>query len=171
MRTKNICFFLIFFAPLISYADSYSHEGKYFEKCLSEAIRIKPGTIIKVEMKLEEDMHVYEFDLRDENNRDWDIECNAETATIVEIEEEVPSPQHIKFQSAVKIGLKRAKSIALEKYPGEIIEIEYELEEGGLAVYEFDISTEDGQEIKIEINATTGEVNEVTRELWQIGYE
>ena len=47
--------------------------------------------------------------------------------------------------------------------PGEIIEIEYELEESGLAVYEFDILQASGREIKLEINARNANINLVTR--------
>ena len=71
----------------------------------------------------------------------------------------------------MKISLEEAKTVALSKYPGEIIEIEYEIEEDGLAVYEFDINTDEGKEMKVEINATTGAIHEETLEIWQIGYE
>ncbi len=69
------------------------------------------------------------------------------------------------------IDLKQAKSVALTKYPGEIIEIEYEIEENGQAVYELVIKTNNGKEMKVEIDATTGAIHEETEEIWQFGYE
>lgn len=163
---------LVCLVPPISYAaDDYSYGNKHFEVCLTEVMKIKAGIVIKVEMKLEDGMSVYEFDIRDEDNRDWDVECDADTAKIIEIEEETFGIQHPKFLKYMKISLEEAKSVALAKYPGEIIEIEYELEESGVAVYEFDINTNDGREMKIEIDAATGAIHEETQEIWQIGYE
>ena len=71
----------------------------------------------------------------------------------------------------MNIGYNEAKNKALTQYPGEIIEIEYELEQDGLAVYEFDILQASGREMKIEINARNGELHETSIEIWQVGYE
>jgi len=43
--------------------------------------------------------------------------------------------------------------LALQKYDGEILEVEFEVEESGLPVYEFDIKLKSGDIIKMEINA------------------
>lgn len=152
-------------------ADIYAPGNQHFEKCLEEVMKIKQGMVIKVEMKKEADALVYEFDIRDEEANDWDVECDANSAKIIEIEQEVFSPHDPAFIKVKKIDLKTAKSIATSKYPGEIVEIEYEIEQDGTAVYEFDIKTDNGQEIKIEINAANGEIHEENIELWQIGYE
>lgn len=168
--------FQVFFATLFFssalYANDYSPGNVHFERCLQQAMKTKAGIVIKVEMKQEQNESlIYEFDIRDENNKDWDIECDANQAKIIEIEEEVFSPKNEKFSKNMKVDLARAKSIALKRHPGEIIEVEYEIESDGLAVYEFDINADSGEEIKIEINATSGEIHEENRELWQIGYE
>jgi len=141
------------------------------EKCRSIVLDVKPGAIIKVELKIENNEHVYEFDVRDDENRDWDLECHAKNPEIIEIEEEVFGTADKRFVDYMRIGLNDAKAIALKHYPGEIIEVEYELEESGVAVYEFDINTDAGKEMKIEIDAASGALHEVTEELWQIGYE
>ncbi|MBL1142376.1 MAG: peptidase [Proteobacteria bacterium] len=153
------------------YADNYYSGSQYFEKCMSEAVKVKQGNIIKIELKRENNMLVYEYDIRDEDNRDWDVECQADTGEIIELEREVFGIYDKAFHSYMKINLEQAKTIALQKYPGEIIEIEYEIEEDGRAVYEFDIDTEDDKEMKIEIDAASGNIHEETEELWQIGYE
>jgi uncharacterized membrane protein YkoI len=162
---------LLMISPVTNAADDYAYGNKHFENCLAVVMKTKPGAVIKVEMKIENDMSVYEFDIRDEENQDWDVECDADTAKVIEIEEETFGTQHPKFLKYMKISLEEAKTVALSKYPGEIIEIEYEIEEDGVAVYEFDINTDDGKEIKVEIDAASGNIHEETLEIWQIGYE
>ena len=47
--------------------------------------------------------------------------------------------------------------------------MEYEIEEMGQASYEFDSDTDKtGKQIKVEVNATSGNIVEAKRELWQI---
>lgn len=162
---------IFMFISLIGYAEEPVIKHKNFEVCMSEVMKIKPGNVIKVELKEEGDSLIYEFDIRDEKNNDWDIECDRDSAEIIEIEEEVFNPEDRRFAEMKKIDLEAAKATALKAYPGEIIEVEYEIENDGLAVYELDIDTISGEEIKLEINAMTGEIHEVNRELWQIGYE
>ena len=41
----------------------------------------------------------------------------------------------------------------------------------GIAVYEFDINTLDGREMKIEIDVASGSIHEENQEFWQSGYE
>ena len=142
-----------------------------FETCLGKAAALRPGQVIKVELKREDGKELYEFDIRDQQNRDWDIECAAASGEIIEIEEEIFGINDPRFSEQMKIDYRQAKANALEHYPGEIIEIEYELEQSGLAVYEFDILQSSGREMKIEINARTGELHETSVEIWQVGYE
>lgn len=84
----------------------------------------------------------------------YDIECSAKTGRITDVQQEVETPDHRLFKQEVKIGLEQAKDIALKKHPGEIIEIE-----------------EDGKEMKVEADATSGAIAEANEELWQIGVE
>jgi len=71
----------------------------------------------------------------------------------------------------VKISEAEARQITLKRYPGEIIEVEYEIEPNGDASYEFDIRTKGGKEMKVEVDATTGKIVEESEELYQIGKE
>lgn len=142
-----------------------------FENCMEAALGARPGMVIKVEMKREDGNPVYEFNIRDNQAQDWDVECNADSGEIIEIEREVTTPRHPAFRETMKVSEETARQTATDAYPGIIIETEYEIESNGRAVYEFDIRQEDGTEMKIEIDAATGKVHEANHEYWQIGYE
>ena len=142
-----------------------------FEKCMRAATEERPGEIVKVEMKNEQGGHVYEFDIHGIDGADWDVECGAHRGLITEVEREVDSVNHPLFKAKMKVNEADARKIALAVYPGEITEVEYEIEPNGGASYEFDIDTTLNQEMKVEVDATTGEIVEANREIWQIGLE
>lgn len=75
------------------------------------------------------------------------------------------------FKEKARISLEEAKAIALKKYPGTIVETEFEIEADGSASYEFDIARKNGKEMKVEVDATSGKIVEANRELWQSGKE
>lgn len=141
-----------------------------FEKCMKAALKAKDGTIVKVELKKEEgEGHVYEFDIETADGKAWDIECSGKTGKVVEIEEEV-TKDHAKFSGA-KVTEAQAREFALKKVPGEIVEVEYEIEPDGKASYEFDIRTADGKEVKLEVDAESGTIVSQAVEVWQVGKE
>jgi len=142
-----------------------------FEKCMTSALNERPGHIVKVEMKNEEGAHMYEFDIRGTDGSDWDVECNAHRGLISEVEREVESVNHPLFKAKAKVTEADARKTALAIYPGEVTEVEYEIEPNGAASYEFDIDTTLNQEMKVEVDAATGEIVEANREMWQIGLE
>lgn len=156
---------------LLGSSVSLAADNQRFETCLETARNARPGQVVKVELKLEEGREIYEFDIRGLDGKDWDVECLKATGEIIELEEEVDHPNHPKFKKNVRFNEEEAREIALQHYPGEIIEVEYEIEANGDSSYEFDIDTVQGQEIKIEIDAATGKVVETNRELWQVGLE
>ena len=171
MTMQPISLLALMFFITTAWAAGSTVKFGAFEQCREKAIKLRPGQIIKVELKREDDEEVYEFDIRDNENRDWDIECVASSGEIVEIEEEIFGINDSRFSEQMNIDYSQAKRIAVEHFPGEVIEIEYELEESGLAVFEFDILQSSGKEMKVEINARTGELHETSIELWQVGYE
>jgi uncharacterized membrane protein YkoI len=140
------------------------------ERCLSAALKVHAGSVVKLEMKLEKGVPVYEFDIESPDGRAWDIECDANTGKIVEVEEEVESAADPKFAAKVKVSEEQARETALRRHPGEIVEVEYEIEPDGKASYEFDIPV-DGRQRKVEVDATTGEIVEDNEEIYQIGEE
>ncbi len=142
-----------------------------FERCLTAALDERPGQVVKVEYKIEEQQHIYEFDIRGRDGFDWDVECLKNSGEIVEVEQEVAYPNHPEFKAKVKISEQEAREIALARFEGDIVEVEYELEADGRVSYEFDIDTLNGEEIKIEVDATTGQIVETNVEIWQVGLE
>ena len=139
-------------------------------KCVKAALSKHDGKIVKVEMKSEQKVAVYEFDIESADGTAWDIECNAKTGKIIEVEQEVKADD-AKFKAVAKVTEADAKATALAAHPGTVVETEYELESDGKASYEIDILEADGEEIKVEVDAVTGKVVEVSYEGYQIGKE
>lgn len=141
------------------------------EQCLDQAYDTIPGHARKLEFKIEGDDPIYEFDI--ESVKDgfiYNVECNAEEGLIVEIEKEVDENDPV-FKKKAKISMDEAKSIALEIHPGRIVAEEREIGMDGSATYEFDIQTIAGYEIKVDVNAVNGEIEEANFELYEIGME
>ena len=162
--------FLSFNVMAVDYSQ-YEYGSSYYHACKASALAIHRGRVVKIEFKEEDGDGVYEFDIRTPDNRDWDIECIAKNNTVIEVEEEVSSVQHPAFFRQQKVTEKQARAVALAAWPGDIIEVEYEIEPDGKASYEFDIDTYQGAEMKVEVDAATGEISEQNEELWQEGYE
>jgi uncharacterized membrane protein YkoI len=152
-------------------AAEFPRGARPFEDCLGTAMAARPGRVVKVEFKTVGDRKAYEFDIQGNDAVSWDVECNADTAELVSIEHEVDSASDPLFSSKAGIDEAQARRIVSEQYPGTIEEIEYEVEEDGAASYEFDVDANDGTQTKIEVDAATGKIIEVDREIWQVGFE
>ncbi len=137
-------------------------------KCVKAALTKHDGKIVKLEMKSEKKTAMYEFDIESADGTAWDIECNVKTGKVTEVEQEVKADD-AKFVALAKVTEADAKAAALAAHPGTLVEVEYELEADGRASYEFDIEEADGEEIKVEVDATTGKIAEVSYEVYQIG--
>ncbi|MDH5357080.1 MAG: PepSY domain-containing protein [Gammaproteobacteria bacterium] len=142
-----------------------------FEKCMASVLEERAGQIVKVEMKNEQGGHFYEFDIRGVDGSEWDIECNAHRGLVSEVEREVTDANHPLFKAKAQVSEKDAAKIALAIYPGKVVDVEYEIEPTGAATYEFDIDTTLNQQMKVEVDASSGEIIEANREIWQIGLE
>lgn len=139
---------------------------------MEAALAQKEGEVVKLEFKHERGTSVYEFEIAGKDGKSWEYECDANTGTITEEEQEVDSADDPLFKSKMKISEEEAKKIALKAHPGEIVETEYEIESNGDASFEFDIKTADGKEVKLEVDATTGKiVEDDEQEIYQIGKE
>lgn len=145
-----------------------SHDS--LGKCVKAALAKHDGTIVKLEFKAEGKSGVYEFDIESADGTSWDIECDAKTSKVTEVEQEVKADD-AKFKAATKVTEADAKATALAAHPGTVVETEYEIESDGKASYEFDITTADGKEFKVEVDATTGKIVEDNEEVYQIGKE
>ena len=69
----------------------------------------------------------------------------------------------------MKISEKDAVQVATTLYPGTVSEIEYEIDADGTPRYEIDIVDVDSIQMKIEVSAVTGKIDEVQIEMWEIG--
>ena len=136
------------------------------EAAQKTALAARPGKVVKVELKREKGQLIYEFDIEGEGKA-WDVEVNATTGKVNEIEQEVSSADDPLFKAKAKVSLEAAQKIALKKYPGTIKETEYEIEANGDASYEFDIVMKNGKEMKVEVDATSGKIVEASPEVWQ----
>jgi uncharacterized membrane protein YkoI len=139
--------------------------------CVTAVQAVHQGTMVKVEGTVDSNRTIYEFDVRSPDGTQWDIECDANTGKIVEVEQEVSGPDQEPFKARVQIREDSARAIALAANPGEISEVEYEVEADGAATYEFDVKGADGKETKVEVDATTGRITEANPEYYQIGVE
>lgn len=156
-----------------AYADKGEFTPKSYDslgKCTKAALSKYNGKIVKVEYKTEKKVPIYEFDIKSADGTEWEVNCNVQTAKIVEVEQEVEA-EDAKFKALAKVSEADAKATALAAHPGTITETEYEIEADGKASYEFDIAEADNEEIKVEVDATTGKIVEVSYESYQLGQE
>lgn len=147
-----------------------SNNADSLGKCVKAALSVHDGKIVKVEFKSENKAPVYEFDIESADGTAWDIECNAKTGKVIEVEEEVKADD-ARFKALAKVTEADAKATALAAFPGKVVETEYELESDGKASYEFDILGANNKETKVEVDATTGKIVEHHEEFYQIGQE
>ena len=141
------------------------------EHCLDQAYDTVPGNARKLEFKIEGDDPIYEFDIESKNDGlIYNVECNAEEGFIIEVEKEVSADNKI-FNSGAKISIDEAKSNAIAIHPGKVVSQEREIGMDGSLTYEFDIQTDVGYEIKVDVDAVTGKIEEANIELYEIGME
>lgn len=140
------------------------------ETCLDAVLDTVPGNARKLELKMEGDDPIYEFDIEATDGNNYNVECNAEEGFITEIEREVTADDAT-FKKYAKITEAEARAIALDFNPGKVVANEYEIGTDGSVSYEYDIQTELGYEIKVDVDAVTGEIEEANIELYEIGME
>lgn len=176
MRTSHLLALGLAVAVVPAYADTQDLDDVRewgdtvrMETCLDAAMDRIPGHPRKLEMKLEDGVPVYEFDMESEAGA-FNVECSAVTGRVTEVERQV-DPQSQPFQSLAKISEAQARRHVLAVHPGRVVAVEYELSALGQAIYEFDVQTETGVELKIDVNAASGEILEANTELYEIGNE
>ena len=141
------------------------------EQCLDAAYDRVPGYARKLEFKIEGDDPVYEFDIESSNdNYTYNVECNAEEGYIIEIEKEVGKNDPY-FKKNAKVSIDEARKNVLDIHPGKVMNEEREVGMDGTITYEFDIETLAGYEIKVDVDAVSGQIEEANFELYEIGIE
>jgi uncharacterized membrane protein YkoI len=131
----------------------------------------KPGELIKLEKLSVAGKPFYEVEIKDSKGVEWEFMCNAKTGKITETESEVSSVDDEAFKKTAKVTEKEATDIALKAHPGNVQEVEFEIEENGDASYEIDIVNDKGVETKVEVNVANGKIIEESTEKWEIGEE
>jgi len=139
------------------------------QDCLTTVLAKHPGEPLQVVLKMEGKEPVWEFELAGKDGKLWDIECSGNSGKIVETEERVNSPDDAAFKAKAKVGEEAAMKTALEKYPGEVERTEYEIESDGKISYEFDIKLKAGGEMRVEVDGTSGQIVEASREYVDVG--
>jgi uncharacterized membrane protein YkoI len=59
------------------------------ESCLNAALAKHPGDVVSLEAEIEDGKPTYEFDIKGKDGKEWEVECDAKTAKLIEEEEEV----------------------------------------------------------------------------------
>lgn len=171
MKLINRIVLIATYALVPSLANAFhAHQGK-LEDCFIKATKQHNGTVLSVEAEISNKRPIYEFDIKLPNGKIIEVECDAKTSKLGEIEWEVYDELQPGFKEKAKLSLEEAKQIVLKKYPGSIVEIEFSIEADGNPAYEFDIKMSDGKEYEIEISAITGEILNVEQEVYQIGMD
>lgn len=147
-----------------------THPGK-LETCMKAALAKYPGQVLSVEAEIEKGKPIYEFDIKTQDGKEMEVECDARTGKVTEVEQEVESASVEAFKAKARISEDDARKTALEKRPGEIVDVEYNIESDGMPSFEFDIVGKDGIEWEVEVDAATGKILEEEREVYQIGNE
>lgn len=141
------------------------------QDCLNAARSIRPGQFVKVEYLsvTDERQAAYEIAVKPASGRRWEFECSVGSGTIVEMEQQVDSSDDPLFKRSMKITEQDAVVTATTLYPGKVSEIEYEIDADGTPRYEIDIIDLDSIQMKVEVSAVTGNIDEVQIETWEIG--
>lgn len=65
-----------------------AHKGA-MESCMKAALAKHPGDVISLEAEIENGKPIYEFDIKGKDGKEWEVEVDAVTGKIVEVEEEI----------------------------------------------------------------------------------
>lgn len=138
------------------------------EVCAKTALAKYPGNILQAVLKDEKEGLVWELEIEQKDNKLIEVECNANSGKIVETETRVEDANDPSFKSLAKVSEDQARKTALEKFPGEVERVEYEIESDGKASYEFDIKTKKG-DMRVEVDTASGKIVESSTEVLEIG--
>src|SRR5574343_544979 len=139
------------------------------QQCLATALAAKNGKALQIVLKSEGKEAVWEFEIAGKDGKYWDVECSGATGKVIEIEERVMSADDPAFKSKAKVSEAQATQTVLDKYPGKVERVEYEIESNGKVSYEFDLELKSGEEMRVEVDAETCLIVEASHEYLDIG--
>ena len=138
------------------------------DACVEAALAAHPGRLESLSSEIEDGKSQFEIDINGKDGFGWEIECDAATGKIKRTEREIRA-HSTEFKSRAKIRLDAAMKIALDKYPGDIYNTEFDSEDDGEISYEFIIKTDSGKMIEVEVDAVTGKLAGEEEILYRIG--
>jgi uncharacterized membrane protein YkoI len=138
------------------------------DNCVKAALDKHPGKLASLSSEIEDGKSQYEIDIQGQDGFGWEAECDAATGKINRIEREIRANAK-EFKSKAKVRLDAAMKIALDKYPGDVLNTEYDIEDDGEISYEFVIRTSPGKTVEIEVDAVTGKLAGEEEVLYRIG--
>lgn len=143
-------------------------EPMALDACVKASLAMHPGKIKSLSAEIEDGKRQYELDIKDLDGNHWEVECDATTGKINRVEREIHEHEDA-FQGKARISREAATQAALAKYPGKVINTEYDIEDDGEISYEFIIERSDGRFTEIEVDAVTGKLAGEEEVLYHIG--
>lgn len=135
------------------------------EKALKKVRDVQPGTIIEWKLDEEDGFLVYKAEIRNKQ-QEIDVYVDAMTGDVWQTVDHDDDDDHDDDnddqweKQPVKISVEQAKKIALAKVNGTIKSMKLD-DDDNHYVYEVEVKTAKGQEVDLEISATTGAVLDV----------
>ena len=171
---KNVSCVLGGVAAILTVGSALAIEGMpetkvSMETCLGAALAKYPGEVKEVEMTIEDGVPHYEFEIETSDGRETEVECDAMTGKIVEVEWENENMDMDAFLANAKISPAQAREAALQRVPGRIAGMDLETTSTGKMSYEFEVITPDGKEMDVEVDAMTGKIIEIESDVYEIG--
>jgi uncharacterized membrane protein YkoI len=133
------------------------------EQCLKAALAVRDGDVRRLQLEVEDGKPIYEFAIRVKSGETWELECDAATGEIVEVERN-SSPNDPVWTKSAKLLSKQASDIAVKAHPGKVKGTEREILGDGRPMWEVEIMDASGKEIEVHVDARTGEILSVEHE-------
>lgn len=126
------------------------------EKALKIVQNFQSGIIKEWKLDEEDDLLVYKAEVKT-HQQEIDVYVDAVTGKVWRDDK---NKQNDQKNQKVKISVDQAKKIALAQVKGSIKEIKLD-EDDDQYIYEVEMKTDKGQEVEMEISATTGAVLDI----------
>jgi len=108
MNKKNLLVALAtMFVSTLAYAGQ-THSGK-METCMKAALAKHPGEVLTIEAEISGGKAQYEFDIKDKDGKEWEVECLAKSGKVIEEEQELANADDPAFKAKAKITQEDAK--------------------------------------------------------------
>jgi uncharacterized membrane protein YkoI len=127
------------------------------ETCMKAALGVRSGHVKRLQLETEDGKVVYEFSIRTDEGYVWELECDATTGEIIDVERN-SSPNDAVWKRNAKLLAKQARDIALQAHPGKAKGEEREVRGDGRVMWEVEIIGADGREIEVHVDAVSGEI-------------